>query len=99
MIKGKTRQLLRVLPSLNASKSANHVWASCHVRQYYGVLPFLHVSAHLCLVPPVAYDRMKRFLRRHHSLHFFFHQTYCRIVCAYISRSYSEFLRGLNNGS
>jgi len=42
-------------------------------------------------VPKVAYERMKTLLKRHHSLHFFLHNTYCRLVLAYNPLPYEHF--------
>jgi hypothetical protein len=86
---GRESHLLTETPSLFVFKTLSRIGST---KQYYGVFSFIHVSVHPRLVPQIAYERMKRFLFRHHSLHFFMHQTYCRIICAYISKSYSDFL-------
>lgn len=36
--------------------------------------------------------KVKKFLYRHHALHMFFHQTYCRFVGTYSSFSWDEWL-------
>ena len=44
----------------------------------------------------VPYDKFKDFLYKHHSLHYFFHLTYCRLVLKYEKKPYSWFLgRGI----
>lgn len=44
-------------------------------------------------IPQVPYNRMKEFLLKHPFLHFFLHQTYCRLVLAYKKKPLSHFLK------
>jgi len=53
-------------------------------------------------LPSVSYDKMKGFLEGHASLHYFAHQTYCRLVLNFNDRTpYTAFLERAyrkNNG-
>jgi len=75
--------------SLNPSETPNRINGSV---KFSGAFSFVHADHHLRLIPQVAYARMKHFLYQHHGLHFFMHQTYCRLICAYVPESYSQFV-------
>lgn len=46
----------------------------------------------------VAYEKFKYFLKKHPSLHYFLHLTYCRFVLNYDKKPYIELLReSMNN--
>jgi len=44
-------------------------------------------------IPQVPYDKMRQFLSKHASLHYFVHSTYCILTLGYYSKPYIDFLK------